>query len=86
MSTKMEERSFMIECINLYRDLPALWNVKSKDYSNRNKKNDSYETLVKKYKEKYPQATKEDVKKKMNALRTNWRKEFKKVSTHNIYT
>jgi len=86
MSTKMEERSFIIEFIHLYRDLPALWNVKSKDYSNRNKKNDSYKTLVTKYKEKYPQASKEDVKKQMNALRRNWRKEFKKVSTHNIYT
>lgn len=38
-----------------------------------------------KYNAKYPQVTKEDVKKKINALRTNWRKEFKKVSTH-IYS
>jgi hypothetical protein len=34
---------------------------------------------------KYLEATKEDVKKKMNALRTNFRKELKKVVSINTY-
>jgi hypothetical protein len=37
----------------------------------------AYETLLVKYKEMYPDATK-DVKKKINSLRTNYRKELKK--------
>jgi hypothetical protein len=33
-----DERKFILECIEVYQSLPALWNVKSKDYSNRMKK------------------------------------------------
>ena len=36
---KEGERKFILECIEVYNSLPALWNVKSKDYSNRMKKN-----------------------------------------------
>jgi hypothetical protein len=36
--TKEDERKFILECIEVYHSLPALWNVKSKDYSNRIKK------------------------------------------------
>jgi hypothetical protein len=40
MATKAKEddRKFILECIEVYHFLPALWNVKSKDYSNRMKK------------------------------------------------
>ena len=35
---KEDERKFILECIEVYLSLPALWNVKSMDYSNRTKK------------------------------------------------
>ena len=54
--------------------------VKSKEYNDRNKKNAAYEILLAKYRERYPEATKEDAKKKINTLRTNYRKELKKVA------
>jgi len=39
MATKAkEDRKFILECIEVYDSLPGLWNVKSKDYSNRIKK------------------------------------------------
>jgi len=40
MATKAKEdkRKFILECIEVYHSLPVLWNVKSKDYSNRMKK------------------------------------------------
>jgi hypothetical protein len=39
---KSDERKFILERIELYHSLPALWNVKSKDYSNRiNKMNNT---------------------------------------------
>jgi hypothetical protein len=66
-----------------YRELPALSNVKSKQYHDRDKKNSAYETLLVKYREMYPNATKDDVKKKINSLRTNYRKERKK---HKVLT
>jgi hypothetical protein len=40
MATKAkgDERTFILDCIEVYRSLPALWNVKNKDYSNRMEK------------------------------------------------
>jgi hypothetical protein len=35
---KEDERKFILHCIEVYNSLPALWNVKSKGYSNRIKK------------------------------------------------
>jgi hypothetical protein len=40
-TTKEDERKFILECIEVYHSLPALWNVKSKDYSNRMEKNNN---------------------------------------------
>ncbi|XP_047505781.1 uncharacterized protein LOC125050180 isoform X1 [Pieris napi] len=77
-NTKVKEREFIVECIQLYRELSSLWNVKSKEYHDRDKKKADYETLLSKYKEMFPEASKDDVKKKFNSLRTNYRKELKK--------
>ena len=55
MSSKgtAEERQFLIEFIEEYRSLPALWCVTSTDYSNMNKKNRQNAKLLNKYEEKY---------------------------------
>ncbi|XP_064107222.1 uncharacterized protein LOC135216112 isoform X1 [Macrobrachium nipponense] len=78
-AAKKGERKFVREFIEAYRNLPALWKTKSDEYSDRNKKSESYETLLRKYQEKYPEATTDDVKKKINILRTNFMKERRKV-------
>ena len=46
---KEDERKFILECIEVYHSLPALWNVKSKDYSNRIKKKEQYEHLLRNF-------------------------------------
>ena len=76
---KEDEREFILECIEVYHSLPALWNVKSKDYSNRMKKNEQYEHLLRKYRERFPDADKDQLIKKFNSLRTNFRKELKRI-------
>ncbi|XP_055918554.1 uncharacterized protein LOC129950652 [Eupeodes corollae] len=76
----MENKSFIFEFIELYRSLPALWNIKGKEYANRDLKNNQYENRLKKYQEKYPEATKKDVSQKINTLRTNYRRELKRIS------
>ena len=55
MSSKRtaEERQFLIEFIEKYRSLPALWCVTSTEYSSMNKKNEQSAKLLNKYKEKY---------------------------------
>lgn len=74
-----DERKFILECIEVYRSLPALWNVKIKDYSNRIKKNEQYDQLLRKYREYYPDADKSQLVKKFNSLRTNFRKELNRI-------
>lgn len=76
---KEDERKFILECIELYRTLQALWNVKCKEYSNRMKKNEQYEQLLHKYREYYSEADKAQLVKKFNSLRTNFRKELKRI-------
>nr|CAI5829191.1 unnamed protein product [Callosobruchus analis] len=64
-----------------YREQVCLWDVKSKDYSNKQKRNASYEMLLQKLKEINPQATIEILKKKINNMRTAFRRELKKVQS-----
>ncbi|CAJ0921091.1 unnamed protein product [Ranitomeya imitator] len=67
--------------IEMYRSLPCLWKIKSADYSNRYKKKDAYEKLVAIYKEHHPTETVDEhiVRKKIQALRTVYKKELNKV-------
>ncbi|GFS03056.1 hypothetical protein ElyMa_006460500 [Elysia marginata] len=80
MATKKEiEKMFLLELLKLYKTMPVLWKVKSEDYHNRVKKADAYETLLKKYQEHFTTGTLDDLKKKINSLRTNFRNELRKM-------
>ncbi|XP_044268020.1 uncharacterized protein LOC123013520 [Tribolium madens] len=70
---------FLKEFIDLYKSHPALWQIKNKDYRNREKKAAAYEVLINKCREVEPDCDKDTVVKKINSLRTCYRKEFKKV-------
>ncbi|XP_063601117.1 uncharacterized protein LOC134777210 [Penaeus indicus] len=61
MGDKKAEKEFIAEFIEVYRGLPALWDVKCKDYTNRAKKGEQYDVLIEKYREKYPDAEKQEV-------------------------
>nr|CAD7406610.1 unnamed protein product [Timema poppensis] len=80
LKEKEEERVFLMKCIELYQSLPVLWKVKSDDYMDRDKKAQAYEKLLELYHERYPKATREDLAKKFNSLRTNFRKDLKKMN------
>ena len=64
-------REFLTEFIHMYRKYPCLWKVKSKEYSDRVKKNLAYEHLKIKLKE---------IVKKINSVRSCFRKELQKVN------
>lgn len=59
-----ESQNFILEFIEVYRSLPALWDIRSKEYANRDIKNSQYSTLLSKYKEFYPDCDKAAVVKK----------------------
>ncbi|XP_039958705.1 uncharacterized protein LOC120773721 isoform X2 [Bactrocera tryoni] len=79
------EKKFVIELIELYHTLPALWDRKCIQYNDRESKAIQYNILLEKYKERYPDANKKDVKRKMSCLRTNVQREFKRPFRTNLY-
>ncbi|MCL4130342.1 UNVERIFIED_CONTAM: hypothetical protein GTU68_064100 [Idotea baltica] len=81
LTTSDKERQFWTEFIEIYKENPCLWKIKSKEYSDRVKKNAAYDLLVEKLKEKDANATRELVTKKINNMRSSFRKECKKVSS-----
>ncbi|KAL1488632.1 hypothetical protein ABEB36_014432 [Hypothenemus hampei] len=70
---------FLSEFIELYRSFPCLWKIKSKEYSDRDKKRQAYEILIRKYKEIDHAANKETIVKK-NKFIANCVKELSKVN------
>jgi hypothetical protein len=79
-------REFLCEFIDLHRSFLCLWQVKSKDYSDQNKKGQAYEALIEKYKQVDASANNETVTKKINSLRTVYKKELVKINkSNNIY-
>ncbi|KZC05113.1 PREDICTED: uncharacterized protein LOC107193595 [Dufourea novaeangliae] len=70
---------FLTEFIQLYRSFPCLWQVRYKGYKDRLLRNRAYDALVQKLREVNPVADKETVIRKINTLRTAFRREYKKV-------
>ncbi|KAJ8882659.1 hypothetical protein PR048_014471 [Dryococelus australis] len=67
--------------IELYGMLPELWNPANPSYLYKHKKYVALDKLLVVYKEIKPAATRDDVRKKLNSLRTNFRKELKKIES-----
>ena len=51
------KRRFIIELIEVYHSCSALWDSKCDSYTDRLVRNQQYDILLEKYKEKYPNAT-----------------------------
>ncbi|XP_030022585.2 uncharacterized protein LOC115441812 [Manduca sexta] len=67
------------EFIKCYQSQPCLWDTQSKDYHDKMKKQVAYAKLLRIYQLLEPRADRMTVVKKINILRTNHRKEKKKV-------
>lgn len=80
MADILASREFLGEFIETYRSFPCLWLKTSKDYFDRNKKDLAYAELVELYKKVEPTADRNLVVKKINSLRTVYKKELAKVN------
>jgi len=78
--SKMNKREATFAFIEAYRLLPELWDTENRHYSNRVKKAAAYDNLIEKMKVLEPYASQESAVKKINNLRSTFRKEFKKVN------
>ncbi|XP_049316691.1 uncharacterized protein LOC125775342 [Bactrocera dorsalis] len=77
MVSRMNEQ-FWKEFFELYRSFQELWQVKSECYKNKNKKNAAYEVLLTKLREIDSNASLDNLKSKINSLRSSYRRELKK--------
>ncbi|CAI6366942.1 unnamed protein product [Macrosiphum euphorbiae] len=73
------DKTFVADFIDEYKNHPALWNVKSVISKNKHLRNKGIEALVLKCKERIPEADNSFVKKKINNLRTAYKRELAKV-------
>ncbi|XP_050427796.1 uncharacterized protein LOC126837881 [Adelges cooleyi] len=64
--------------IDIHRTHPCLWQIKSKEYHDRDKKEAAYKLLIEKLREIEPDANKAVVVRKINNLRSNVREEKKR--------
>ncbi|XP_041970071.1 uncharacterized protein LOC121726675 [Aricia agestis] len=67
------------EFILLLETLPEVWDASNADRHNRAKREKAYKKLLEIYKRIKPEATNRDVNAKVNSLKSNYRKEYKKV-------
>ncbi|XP_076037095.1 uncharacterized protein LOC143022656 [Oratosquilla oratoria] len=65
--------------IDLYRKNPCLWNVKLKCYKNRDKRITAVKAIAAEMREHGTSVTTDDIKKKIDTLRNQYRRECKKV-------
>ncbi|CAK1583795.1 unnamed protein product [Parnassius mnemosyne] len=72
-------REFLLDFIELFKTLEPLWLIKSKDYCNKNKRNECYDLLLNKVLTIEPSANRVTITKKINNLHSTFRKEHKKV-------
>lgn len=77
--SSLTEKHYLSVFIKTWETYPELWNTSCKAYRDTVKKNNALDKLLDIYKKIKPNSTREDVKKKINSLRTNFRKELKKI-------
>lgn len=77
---KFTSPHFLPQFIQMYRDLPCLWKVHSKDYSDRIKRNEAYTKLAELCTVVYAKADISYVSKKIANLRTIFKKELNKIN------
>ncbi|XP_066951272.1 uncharacterized protein [Macrobrachium rosenbergii] len=83
MSTPPENsgssKALLQRFIDAYKDLPELWDSQNPNYVRKDKRNAGYEKLLDILRLMKNDATVDDVKRKLNTLRSNFRRELKKV-------
>jgi hypothetical protein len=78
-SGNKNKRKALLEFLQCYRSLPVLWDTNHVAYNNRQKKSEAYNELLNKFKQVEPNATRDNVVRKINSMRSAFRKELRKV-------
>lgn len=82
---KKNEREAWTKVIDLFKDLPYLWDKNHKDYFNRDMRQEAFKMLVQIFNEEIGRDTSlADFKKKLENMRTTYGRELKKVRSCRI--
>lgn len=76
----VSEREVLVELLELYRDLPGLWDPHHEFYNNKEARQVAYENLLVCYHKFDKKASVGDVKRKLENMRAAYKREKKKVS------
>lgn len=79
------ERAVLTEFLKLYRDLPCLWDFNSECYKDRIKKSEAWELLADKLRVLEPTIDVRDTKRRIEHMRTVYKREAKKVCQYLYY-
>ncbi|PIO12968.1 hypothetical protein AB205_0140910 [Aquarana catesbeiana] len=79
MIDKFTAPDFLPNFINKYRELPCLWKVQCRDYSNKQKRKAALSKLLELVKPVYPTADINYLKAKIGSLRSTYNRKCKKV-------
>ncbi|XP_061724622.1 bromodomain-containing protein 4-like [Cydia pomonella] len=80
-SVNIAEKQLIVEVLELYKGFPCLWDSSHELYCNKDARSQALQIILDKWKTGYPQATTEEVKKKLEHLRAAYRRERKKVES-----
>ncbi|KAJ0174281.1 hypothetical protein K1T71_010427 [Dendrolimus kikuchii] len=72
-------RALMKKLILLYRELPCLWDINSKEFKNKQQRHDALNKLTELVQKYDPSATRVHVLRKLESMRACVRREYKKV-------
>ncbi|XP_063383221.1 uncharacterized protein LOC134669544 [Cydia fagiglandana] len=75
------ERQSIIEILELYKDFPWLWDLNHAKYFDKDARSQSFEVLLECYQKYFPNTTVTDIRKKIEYLRSCYRRERKKVES-----
>ena len=74
------EKEILIEVLELYKSCRMLWDSSQALYHNKDARNQAFAMLLEMYQRLKPTATLKDVKRKLENMRSTYKKELKKVS------
>lgn len=81
MAPSDSTKQVLKDVIEIYRTHPCLWQIKSKEYHDRDKKEAAFKLFIEKLRKIEPDANKAVVVRKINNLKSNVRKEKKKYES-----
>ncbi|XP_049939469.1 uncharacterized protein LOC126416045 isoform X2 [Schistocerca serialis cubense] len=78
-SRLITEKEFLLQFISLYREFPELWKIGSEGYRDKKKRALAINKIAEVLRLSQPYITREDVKRKINIVRTTYNRESNKI-------